>query len=243
MGLAASFVKEACSFAKEGALELVWPTRCVSCNAPHTLLCDECQSLVKMTDPVTACKQCGAPFGYLTCTECMEEEWETSAVICAATFARPVDRMLKIYKDQGERRLSFLLAGLMFAAYANALHKTALSLYATPEVVFVPATADAFAKRGFDHMELIARDFCAMSELSLVDALVKHKTKDQRELGREERIANVAKSFEVVRNVKDRHILLLDDVVTTGATLRAAARALLGAGAARVTGLAVARVW
>ena len=110
-------------------------------------------------------------------------------------------------------------------------------------VTFVPVTSSAYRRRGFDHMEAIACDFADASCLPLIDALVKHGSLDQRELAREERLARSRGQYEVVAPVGGMRVLLLDDVITTGATMNAAAHALKCAGAARVDCLAFARVW
>lgn len=89
-------------------------------------------------------------------------------------------------------------------------------------VVFVPATAAAFRRRGFDHMEAIARSFCDLSGVSLLDALVKYGHGDQRELGRDERREHARGMYETVEDVHGCRLLLIDDVITTGATMAAA---------------------
>ena len=109
--------------------------------------------------------------------------------------------------------------------------------------MFVPATAAAFRRRGFDHMELIARHLSGCSDIPLLDALVKHGSSDQRELGRADRLVEALGAYEVVLPVRGKRILLIDDVITTGATMSAAASALKAAGASSVDGLAFARVW
>ena len=64
------------------ALELVAPTRCVGCDEPGALLCDECLAALPWVRQELACPNCGAPHGGLTCTEC-SEPWETRACVCA----------------------------------------------------------------------------------------------------------------------------------------------------------------
>ncbi len=75
------------------------------------------------------------------------------------------------------------------------------------------------------------------------DALVKHGAADQRVFTREERWAAGRGAYEVVEPVGDMRLLLIDDVITTGSTLNAAASALVDAGAEHVDALAFARVW
>jgi len=104
-------------------------------------------------------------------------------------------------------------------------------------VVPVPMDRHARQRRGFNQAEKIARALAARWELRLeTRALIKvHATKAQSTLGRAERLVNVEGAFHADPNVvRDASIILVDDLVTTGATLRACAAALGGAGARRV---------
>ena len=82
-----------------------------------------------------------------------------------------------------------------------------------------------------------------MLGLPLADVLARPQARDQRRLGREERLANATSSTRVVGDVTGCSLLLVDDVVTTGASLRACARDLLAHGAESVTACALARTW
>lgn len=139
--------------------------------------------------------------------------------LACAVYAHPLPRIIKAYKDAGERRLAPYLAELL---YDTALHAQVVApdryggvLSGADAVVFVPATAVAFRRRGFDHMEAIARPFCELSGVPLLDALVKYGHGDQRELGREERRERAQGMYETVEDVHGRHLLLIDDVITT----------------------------
>ena len=92
-------------------------------------------------------------------------------------------------------------------------------------------------------MELVASAFAHMAEKPVLDALLKHGKGDQRALGRAERQKQARGLYEVVEPVAGKRLLLLDDVITTGATIAAAASSLSASGAARVDALAAARVW
>ena len=72
---------------------------------------------------------------------------------------------------------------------------------------------------------------------------MRRRARDQRELGQAERAANLAGTVEVADDVSGMRLLLLDDVVTTGSTIREASRALLARGACPPTACALARVW
>ena len=77
----------------------------------------------------------------------------------------------------------------------------------------------------------------------MLDALVKYGHGDQRELGRDERREHARGMYETVEDVHGCRLLLIDDVITTGATMAAASAELKRAGSAAVDGLAIARVW
>jgi predicted amidophosphoribosyltransferase len=111
---------------------------------------------------------------------------------------------------------------------------------------WIPADSSALRRRGFDHMELIARALVEQTGLPAMPLLIKRERSDQRQLNRAERKDNMATVFSVngfTPASAPRHILLIDDVFTTGATLDAATRALLTAGIGEVRVATVARVW
>ncbi len=232
----------------DAALEVVAPTRCVGCEMPGELICDECRAALPWIEQRLACPVCGAAHGDLTCTGC-EGDWETRAMVCALGFTGAAPRMATCLKDYHELRLAPVNAAAILTALEEASAWPAsdgrprFDLAATDAVCFVPATAEAFARRGFDHMELTARELAGMLGLPLADVLAREKASDQRGLGRTGRAANLSGTFRVVEDVSGLSLLLVDDVVTTGATVREAARALLRRGAAPVTACSLVRVW
>ena len=245
----------------DGAAELLWPTRCVGCDRPGTLLCDDCRAALPRIDPAYACPHCGAPFGSLVCTECIDvrphqdDACDTpeegpgrldeafrplDGIACFGVHEWPLDIAVRAYKDAGERRLAPLLAEL---AWQASCESAAFDLKEVDAVVFVPDTAQAYARRGFDHMEPIARAFCALSNKPLVDALARQDAGDQRRRGRRERLARAGEDCVCLADLTGMAILVLDDVLTTGATVCSAALACRAAGAAKVYATCVVRAW
>jgi ComF family protein len=112
-------------------------------------------------------------------------------------------------------------------------------------VVPVPLHPKRQRQRGFNQSALLSRYLCRSLNLVLSENALRRirHTTPQIELGPEERASNVRGAFAAVpRQVAGRHILLVDDVFTTGATLSAAAEALLAAGARVVSGYCLASV-
>lgn len=227
--------------------EVLSPTRCVCCEQPGSLLCERCSREIAWIDPADACSRCGAPFGRMLCTECNGVQVDLDHCLAAAVFDGPPAQMVRAYKDAGELRLAHLLSSMLCQAFLRA-ERSDSERYghlasSVDALTFVPATAEAFRRRGFDHMETICGDVSARLGIPVLDALVKHGRSDQRKAGRRERALLSHGVYEVVAPVTGLNLLVLDDVITTGATLNAVARVLKRSGAARVDGLAVARVW
>ena len=247
-GLGHSRAHDLARGAADALAEVLWPTRCAGCEQPGELVCDECRAALPWVEQRLACPSCGAPYGFLTCTEC-DGAWLPRATVAALTFRGTAARMVTCLKDAHELRL----APVMAAAMATALEEAAawpardgaarFSPAATDAVCFVPATAAAYARRGFDHMELVARALARELSLPLADVLVRASARDQRDLGRSERAANLASTMRPLEDVAGARLLLVDDVATTGASLAEGTRALLARGAASVTASVLARVW
>lgn len=215
---------------------------------PGELICDDCRETLPWICQRWACPDCGAPYGYLTCTECTHD-WEMRATVCAMGFSGTASRMVSCLKDAHELRLAPVIA----AAIATALDEASAwparderpryDAGETDALCFVPATSRAYARRGFDHMELVSRALSRELGLPLADVLVRDDARDQRLLGKEQRAENLAGTVCAVEDVSGLNLLLADDVVTTGSSMREATRALLDRGAASVTCCALARVW
>ena len=230
------------------ASELLWPTRCVACDMPGELLCEECRARMPWIAQRWACPTCGAPFGWLTCTGC-DGDWEPRATICALGFDQIASQMVACLKDRNELRLAPVNAAAMVCALEEAAGWDApdgrprFEAGETDAVCFVPATREAFTRRGFDHMELVAGELCDQLGLPFADILARSSHHDQRALSKNERTTNLEGTVSVVEDVAGMSLLLVDDVITTGASMREATRALLARGAASVTCCALTRVW
>jgi len=111
-------------------------------------------------------------------------------------------------------------------------------------VVYIPMTRDDFEDRGYNQVELMAKEIHFLLDIPVIDALEKHKaTKSQKSLNGEERKTNVSGAFRVKTGIdlKGKKLLLIDDVCTTGSTLSEAARILKDEGASEVITAAFAK--
>lgn len=222
-----------------GLLDLIFPPRCVGCDRPGEILCPACREQLPRIDPGRACARCGAPLpsSGTPCPECRGRQFAFESARCAALLQPPVSRAVVLLKDGGERRCAEVLAELVGSCAADWLAEADV-------LVPLPASPDAVRRRGFDHALDITRALGRTSGCRVGRLLVARRTEDQRALGKAERFANRTGAFALAPGAAGTvpaRVLLVDDVLTTGATLDAAATLLLSAGAVEVRALAVAR--
>ncbi len=231
---------------KEAFLETLWPTRCAVCDTPGEVLCERCRQALPHIDWWRACPRCGAPFGRVQCSECNAVMLEAAgraappfaAAASAVTYQEGARRIVAAYKDQGERRLARDMAELM-APFVAPAWKRSLQV-----VTYVPATAAARRKRGFDHAEQLSNAVADLLGLPCVGIFQRPRASDQRKLSRRQRMSNMQGRLSVLPGASPaRSMLIVDDVFTTGSTLFAASDALLDAGVEEVFCLTFARTW
>ena len=224
--------------------EAAWPTRCAVCDAPGAVLCERCARELPHIDWWGACPRCGAPWGRVQCSECNDVVLAASGrdrlpydqAASAVILDGAAHAVACVFKDQGEQRLAVPMARLMAACAPPA--------WSAPGAVvsFVPASAAALRRSGFDHGALLGQAVADELGVPCAALLARPRAADQRRLGRRERAANMAHSLEALPGAAARGpVILVDDVLTTGATLCAGADALRGAGAPAVYGLTFAR--
>ena len=194
------------------------------------------------------CRVCGAEIGPLRCCpECAafrlpgEEHCCQPVgipVVAFAPYGGEVRRRLRDLKYHGQRRLARPLGSLAAAVWENAGHTADC-------IVPVPLFAARADRRGYNQSDLLADAVGREVGLPVLDkALVRVRdTAAQHSLSPEQRRLNVAGAFAGgpdIGGVIGRRVLLLDDIITTGATMQSCADVLLGYGAAEIYGLAVA---
>lgn len=151
-------------------------------------------------------------------------------------------------KFRGNRRLAETAAGMLAEEILDEVSR--LRMFETPLpplIVPIPASKERRRERGFNQTEVLARSVwrSGLSSSTVyapnVIAKLRH-TPPQTELGREARLSNLSGCFAVTNPffVSGRHVILIDDVVTTGATIAEARRALLEAGAKEVVAFTIA---
>lgn len=217
--------------------EFLAPTRCASCDRYGPLFCPACIALIQTYAPARACSKCAAPYGELTCTECAERIYAFSAAVVLGPFKDGLARSIVLFKDSNERRLGRYLGILLGARIRSQFGEWG------DLITWLPPHPASFRRRGFDHGEYLARGVAASTGIAPKPLLSRHSFVDMRTLNREERLKAVRFAFQAIAPLEGEQILLVDDVITTGASADAAARILLEAGAGEVRVAALARTW
>jgi ComF family protein len=212
-------------------LDVIVPGECAGCGLPGEPLCNACTRALPLLDG-PACRRCGypAPRPLSGCGECIPGiGWARQAV----SYTEPIPRIVSALKDHHRRVLAHPLAALMTSAVPRP----------EPGAVLVPVPLGPRrqAERGFNQAELLGRHLATLWGLPVTDALRRDDGAQQRGSPRAARLARGGGDFRL-DGPAPLHAVLVDDVITTGATLTAAARALRAGGSARVGAVALARV-
>ncbi len=211
-------------------LELILPPRCPGCGLEGALLCDRCRAplLRRLHEPP------GVPLGLPAVLPAglLQLEW-------CATYSGPVRAALHALKYRGERRLCRPLGEALAARWMAASRGGDL-------LTWVPVHESRRRERGFDQAEELARAMAEGVGLPVSGCLARRqRTTAQHALGQTERARNTAGAFGVPASAEDalagRWVVIVDDILTTGATLAGCAQALLAGGAAAVSAITVAR--
>lgn len=231
---------------RRALLDFLLPPVCIACDAPVDepgRLCPSCWPQVSFI-AAPRCDRCGLPFELpvamgAICGACIAAPPRFTTARCAARYGGPVRDLILRFKHGDRLDLAPALARWLVQAGDDCLT-------GADALVPVPLHWRRRLVRRFNQSAELARGVSRLSGVPMMpDALVRARaTPTQGRLGRLARLRNVARAFKVRHPdvVAGRHLVLIDDVMTTGATIDACARALLAAGASRVDVLTVARV-
>jgi competence protein ComFC len=221
----------------ENAINWLFPPRCITCETEGYSFCFDCQSKIQVTlQP--ACIYCGTALPRRgVCKRCSGKEWNYDEVRQFGLYSGPLAQAIRSLKYEHNLFLGPQLAGFLIKTFRTTNWKPDL-------VTAVPLSPRHKRSRGYNQAALLARPLASRIGLPYFGNALKRirETKSQVTLNFYERQANVADAFqsnEVL--VRDRNVLLVDDVFTTGATLNECARALKASGANSVYGLTLAK--
>ena len=223
---------------RNDASRLLWPSRCLVCEEAGLDgmdLCGACERALPRMG--AACRGCALPLPVGgVCGACLRLTSPLQEVHAACLYAAPLDRLLPRFKFHDDLAAGRLLSQLMSESFA--------ALPRPDVLVPVPLHLGRLRSRGYDQALELARPLARALDIPLRTRwLVRRRaTAPQSERDAMARRRNMRNAFAVREGAcVAAHVTLIDDVMTTGATLRAAAHALRRAGALRVDAWVCAR--
>ena len=231
----------------DSVVRALWPASCLVCGAPGEAaadrdLCRACHAALPWSG--CACPRCALPLpdgeqSDARCGACLADDTPLDRVDAAFAYAAPLDRLLPMLKFHQSLASARLLGGLM----AEALQARAGDVEGAV-LVPIPLATSRLRQRGYNQALELARPLARRLSMPLEPRLLHRPraTGAQSRLGRAGRQRNLAGAFAVLAARRlPAHVVLVDDVMTTGATLESAALALRLAGVARVDAWVCAR--
>jgi ComF family protein len=234
---------------RNDASHLLWPARCLVCaeaGEDARDLCRACSQALPWNR--NACVRCALPLplqlpmGASTtdapslCGQCLRHPPPLQAAHAACLYDFPIDQLLPRFKFHRDLAAGRLLAQLMAEAFTP--------LQRPQAVIALPLHRSRLRARGYDQALELARPLARALQLPLFESALRRTraTTPQSELSALARHRNLRGAFACDGADLPAHVVLVDDVMTTGATLHAAAKALRRAGVERVDAWVCARV-
>ncbi len=235
----------------DGLRDLLFPRSCVFCGQSRKgagpCLCVACRESLHFIEP-PHCERCGypaeidyeVPAGNFICGRCRVEPPAFDRARSVAIYESAFKGLVRFYKYQGQTGALDEIRPLLEKYFAGELQN-----YTGFTVVPVPLHVDKLRERQFDQACLLAREVSNLLGVPIDPAVLKRvrPTPSQTRKTRNERMENVRGAF-AVRNPEEiagRSLLIVDDVMTTGATVNEVAKVLKRAGADRVEVFTLAR--
>jgi ComF family protein len=220
----------------EPLLDLVFPPSCAVCSREGTFLCADCEADLPRLEP-PYCRSCSEPGPRSLCEWCRSTSQPFDGITAPYRWAGAVPDMVYSLKYRGVRASAPRLAELLVA------HLSTRSIH--PDVIVpVPLHRRRERERGFNQSELLAKGIAKRTGMPMetgVLARTRNTAPQVTMKSPEQRRENIAGAFECIGDVAGKRVLLIDDVVTTGATVAACSVPLRDAGASSIWVLSLAR--
>ena len=210
---------------------LIAPNICFGCGAEGSVLCADCTELF-YNPIVSRCASCRTlTDDFKVCKSC--RSWmPIKSVYVALGYDGLAEKLIHAYKFDCQRQASTPMADIMTKNFS----------FKNTVICPVPTAPKRIRERGFDHALLLSKNIAKKLTLEHRQLLSRRDNIRQLGSGRAQRIRQMKDEFEINSDdISGKRVLLIDDVVTTGASLAAAARVLRDAGAKSVSALVFAQ--
>jgi competence protein ComFC len=231
----------------ETLASLLYPPHCAGCREPlsqNDLLCDACKKSPARIKP-PFCRTCSQPFdgaidGEFTCANCHNRHFHFECAVSVFRSRGVIRDLLHRFKYQQEFHLRLPLADWLM----QSLHDARIENQPYDSFVPVPLHSARQREREYNQAEVLAAIASERTGRPMIRALKRIRyTPTQTRFDRAERMENLRNAFEMRKtaDVQGKHLLVVDDVLTTGSTVDECARILKKAGAASIRVITVAR--
>lgn len=216
-------------------IDWIFPPACVECGKMGSQICEGCLAeSVPVTEP--CCKKCGKPLdGLHGCALCRDTTFHFTSCRAPFVYEGAIASGIKQLKFKKNLELAELFAKQIFSLYLRERWNADI-------VIPVPLSRERRSERGFNQSEWIARSFARSAGLPMKPSALQKVRNTQSQVGltRDERQHNLYGAFQAEPVlVRNRRVLLIDDVMTTGSTFNECARVLMEAGTQVVLCLSV----
>lgn len=213
--------------ARNGAflLDLLWPIACCGCQQPSVWLCNNCR------------QQLIADWHWQQLA--VDKNSSLININYCANYQQPLlNKLLKLTKYQRLTEPGKILA----LNFANFVQQTiARELWFSQSIITaIPLSRQRFNWRGFNQAELLAKTLAKINHQQIINCWQRQQRLPQAQLSRNKRLINLTGTFSWPQQLTKQNIIIIDDVVTTGATLTQAANCLKQSGAGEIRGLVLA---
>ncbi len=224
---------------------LLYPAQCLACGSglealDNAGICPSCRTKIRR-NPKPHCKSCGRSIDDRSglCAECARTKFHFERAWSAYLYEGVLKDLVHLFKYSGRLSLARAFSDLLF----DFINENPEILDGIDAITYVPLQAGNLRRRGFNQSKVLGARISARYDIPLLDLLTKSRaTRCQNELSREERLDNLKGAFRSRGgNLKEKTLLLIDDVMTTGSTLNECSKTLLGSGAKNVRCLTLAR--
>jgi len=219
------------------SLDWLFPPRCVSCGKLGNVWCEGCRFQVDLIEK-PYCQRCGSPrITGVDCLHCTTWNYNFDEARSWGSYAGQLRKAILSLKYRHSIQLGAELSkGMAEILYAQT--------WEIDFVVPIPLAPHRLSERGYNQAEILAQPLAVLSQLKLNGKLLhrRHETVKQFELDAHQRWENLLGAFHADGDeLAGSNVLLVDDIMTTGATLNAAAVALKKAGCSKVYALTLAK--
>lgn len=236
-----SYLQTLYRFFKPIRTQLRWQHRCVMCAEPsEARICSNCETYWPLQ--THCCQSCSLPLIYhsLLCGDCLKQPPAFDSSYAPYLYASPLSNLILTFKNQRD-----LATGTALCDYwqYRLKHHYQIQHLALPDYLApVPTHWRRQWKRGFSHTHFCAEQLSHYFSIPLLkNTRMNHYTHTQKSLSRKQRLAILSSAFVVDTTLKGHSVAIVDDVMTTGATSNAFAKALKTAGAGNVFVWALSR--